>query len=220
MKIIKRITKNKLFLKLICFVVFLYIRFIFFTCKKNITGRDNLDKLQEKRQRMIFALWHGHILLIPCLSKRYAPVTIMASRNRDGDITSSLVKLFGVFSVRGSSSRGAKEVALGAVNALKNGSHVCITPDGPRGPGMKAAKGAAAIARFSGCPLIPVGFASSKATILHTWDRFIITHPFSRIAYCFGEPLFVDKNADDDEITEKLENEMNRMTDCAKELVL
>ena len=70
-----------------------------------------------------------------------------------------------------------------------------ITPDGPRGPPWKFKPGAVLLAQLSQRPIIPLGYAASRAWKIQ-WDRFVIPKPFARIAIAVGEPVYVPKGLD------------------------
>jgi len=213
---LKKITKNRFFLIILCLIGYIYIRFVFLTSRVKIINAEKVNELKTNKQPMIFAFWHGHLLLMPCFAKKYKKISVITSHNRDGNIVSTIVKFFGVNLIRGSTSKGGQKAALEAVNILKSGQNLGITPDGPRGPRMKAAKGAVAIAKISACPIIPIGLASSRAKILNSWDKFIVTLPFSKIVLFYGNPIFVNKDEDEEIATDMLEKEMIKLTQQAE----
>ena len=64
-------------------------------------------------------------------------------------------------------------VALRAMQRILAGGHsVGITPDGPRGPRMRAKPGAIKTAQLSGAPIVPVSGSVNRRRILGSWDRF------------------------------------------------
>jgi len=107
---------------------------------------------------------------------------ILVSRSRDGEYIARIAAALGYRPVRGSSSRGRP---------------VTITPDGPRGPRYDIKPGLLALARNSGCDIIPAAMGLSAYWELPSWDRFRIPKPFSRGVHCWGEPLRVPPDADE-----------------------
>ena len=71
--------------------------------------------------------------------------------------------------------------------------------DGPHGPARYVWPGALWLARFTGCPIIPVGAATWPAWRLPRWDQQMIPLPGARATFVFGAPLFVNRAADIDE---------------------
>ena len=75
------------------------------------------------------------------------------------------------------------------------------------------------ISKTTQVPIIPIGFASSKFKKLKSWDSFLVTQPFSKCAFVWGESMSIPKNCTDYEIEElrnKLEHNINKCIDLAK----
>src|SRR5262245_2112056 len=78
---------------------------------------------------VIYAVWHGRILLLPWLyGARRARV--LASHSRDGDLVARYISRFGLEAVRGSSSRGGAEALRLLTRSIKQGRDVVVVPDG------------------------------------------------------------------------------------------
>jgi lysophospholipid acyltransferase (LPLAT)-like uncharacterized protein len=76
-----------------------------------------------------------------------------------------------------------------AARALRdNGALVAITPDGPRGPRMRAQEGASRLALSQGAPVIAVAFSVRWGRNLTSWDRFLLPLPFGRGAIVYSPP--------------------------------
>jgi lysophospholipid acyltransferase (LPLAT)-like uncharacterized protein len=43
---------------------------------------------------------------------------------------------------------------------------------------------------------VPCGFVAANAWHLRSWDRFTIPKPFSRVAFVYGEPVYVPRRGD------------------------
>jgi lysophospholipid acyltransferase (LPLAT)-like uncharacterized protein len=144
---------------------------------------------------IIYAMWHGRILLLPFLygSRR---ARVLASRSRDGELVARYVAWFGLEAVRGSSSRGGGEALRMLARSLKQGREVVVVPDGPRGPAQVAKAGIVTLARVSGAAIVPVAVGASAEWRLRSWDSFRIPLPFSRCVARFGEPIYVPRIAD------------------------
>jgi len=82
------------------------------------------------------------------------------------------------------------------IRSLREGNNVVITPDGPKGPRQQAKSGVIELARLSGMPLLPVAFGAWPRTIMKSWDRFLLPHPFGRAVFVWGEPIYVPADAD------------------------
>jgi lysophospholipid acyltransferase (LPLAT)-like uncharacterized protein len=156
-----------------------------------------VERLWAEGGPVVYAVWHGRMLMIPA---RYASLRrfhVLASRSRDGELLSRFVRGFGVEAVRGSSSRGAGAALLTLARLLRReAAHVVVVPDGPRGPRFVAQAGAVLLAHLGHAPILPVGFGAWPRTEVGSWDRFVIPHPFARAAFVFGEPIRVEAGAD------------------------
>ncbi|MDE2141426.1 MAG: DUF374 domain-containing protein [Elusimicrobia bacterium] len=114
------------------------------------------------------------------------------SRSKDGEMIAETIRLCGVASVRGSSSRGASEAVRSLMVALRSGLDVGITPDGPRGPARQVKEGVLFLAQKLGVPILPAASAqSNKLVLAKVWDRFHIPLPFGRGVVVYGEPILV-----------------------------
>jgi lysophospholipid acyltransferase (LPLAT)-like uncharacterized protein len=87
----------------------------------------------------------------------------------------------GIYSVRGSSSRGGTKAIRDLVRKLKDGHDIGITPDGSRGPCYRAKAGGILVAKLSKVPLLLVTFEYGRHFQLNSWDRFVIPFPFSTV---------------------------------------
>ena len=72
--------------------------------------------------------------------------------------------------VHGSSTRDGRDKGGAAgvralLEVLAQGSHVVLTPDGPRGPARRAAAGVAQLAGLSGVPVLPCAARTTRALL-------------------------------------------------------
>lgn len=154
----------------------------------------------------VFAFWHRSLLA--CAHRfRGMDIAILISASFDGELIARTVELLGFKAVRGSSSRGGATGLRSMQLAYAAGHRCAITADGPRGPMFIAKPGTAQLANSVTPP--PAGhsgvaaFVSANVTYsadptpgtwagcfyalplraweLHSWDRFLIPKPFSRV---------------------------------------
>jgi lysophospholipid acyltransferase (LPLAT)-like uncharacterized protein len=121
----------------------------------------------------------------------------LTSASNDGAMVAAAMKVFGLGSVRGSSSRRGVAALVGLKRALAEGLDICLTPDGPRGPRYKVQPGFLKLAEATGAPIIPIHLRFSNAWRLKTWDRFVIPKPFSRVEITFDEPIRIPRGLDE-----------------------
>ena len=148
----------------------------------------------------IYVLWHNRFFVVPPawekLCGRDRKTVTLTSASHDGDVVAHAMAVFGLGAVRGSSSRRGVAALVGLKRTLREGSDVCLTPDGPRGPRYKVQPGVIMLAESSGAPIIPIHVEFTSALRLKTWDRFVIPRPFSRVVLTFAEPHFLPRGMD------------------------
>jgi hypothetical protein len=195
------------------------------TARVHVAGAAALVPLWRAARPLIYAVWHGRILMAPWANawlrrtQGARPVAVLASRSRDGEMVARYVTRFGLRAVRGSSSRGGAAGLRQLAAALRAGEDVALVPDGPRGPQARMQPGVVALAALSGAPVVPLGIGARPARRLRTWDEFLVPLPFARCAVVFGEPVWVDRAADRDRARKELERALGEVTAMADRLV-
>lgn len=180
------------------------------TLKVRVIGFDKVLALPGGK---ILTGWHGKTFVAANFFKDRGFWTII-SQSRDGEMQDKVFRRFGFNTIRGSSGRGGVKAAIEAIKELTQGATMAITPDGPRGPHRIAQGGVILMARKSGAPLIPTGVSAKRRWLMGSWDRYMVPKPFSKAIMIFGEPLYVPKNATDEELEDirvKLQSEINRL---------
>lgn len=171
------------------FVGYILMRLLWHTSKKSFNLENELSEKQY-----IYVCWHGELFMSP-QAYRYLHKTqsasAMISHHFDGELIARVYSFLGISSVRGSGSKGAKEVFLKAFRALKRGEEILITPDGPRGPRHHMYDGAVGLALKSKLPVCVINFTCTRYWQLNSWDKFVIPKPFSHIKF-YIKPLSLD----------------------------
>jgi len=165
------------------------------TLRRSDVNRHYLEACLAKGEWAVVAFWHGRLLMMP-FGYPGQSATILISQHRDGEYISRVAQRLGFRVVRGSATRGGARAFRQLVQSLRDGSHVVITPDGPKGPRQRVKSGVIEIARLSGMPILPVAFGAWPRRILKSWDEFLIPYPFARGVYVWGEPVYVPPDAD------------------------
>ena len=203
----------------------LAVRLLGMTLRLTILGLDTLIPAWRERRPLIYALWHGRLLMAPWVSARLGPargartIRVLASRSRDGELIARFAHRFGLEAVRGSTSRGGAAALRALVAALRAGDDVVVAPDGPRGPRHRVQPGLVALAAMTGAPVVPVALAARPARTLDTWDAFLVPAPFARCAVVFGEIVRVGAADDRDEARRRLEDALTAATAAADRAV-
>jgi lysophospholipid acyltransferase (LPLAT)-like uncharacterized protein len=155
--------------------------------------------LIENARGCVTVTWHNRLLYFPAIFPKAARKRTVAvvSASRDGQYVSDLISFFGIKAMRGSSKKRGANALLGATRAMKDGFHVCFTPDGPRGPKYTMSRGPIHLASTQGAKLIPISINASRYWAIRSWDNFQIPKPFSTLTLVIGEPVDIPADLDE-----------------------
>jgi lysophospholipid acyltransferase (LPLAT)-like uncharacterized protein len=179
---------------------------------------DDPDNLRFSKGGIIGLAWHNRLFFFPAIMpassrKRTAAVV---SASRDGQYIADLISMFGIRSLRGSSSRRGVNALLDSVKVMREENlNVVFTPDGPRGPKYKMKPGPVMLASLTGAPVCPLSINASKYWSVKSWDGFQIPKPGATLTVVFGKLITVPKNLEGEEIEKwrlVLENALNEIT--------
>lgn len=158
--------------------------------------RFGIDHVRQAMRRsptgtVLFCHWHQCLLSLAA-THQGAKAAALASRSKDGEIIASYLEAIGMRAVRGSSSRGAVAGAAELMRVMKEGYHIVLTVDGPRGPFKQVKDGAIEIARRHGIPIIPAAArATRELCFKRAWDHFRIPVPGSHLVVQYGPALWL-----------------------------
>ena len=175
----------------------LYIRLVNATTRWRIEGREGYDRLLADGTGVIVVMWHGRLFMSPCCGDRRRRNVAMISNNQDGELITAIVRRFGIHTVRGSTYDHAKARDKGGLRAYvgarreltRERAIIGMSPDGPRGPRMRAQQGAALLSMETRCPVQPVTFSTRRGRVFGSWDGFFLPWPFGRGVQIWGDPL-------------------------------
>lgn len=156
----------------------------------------------------IYAMWHANQFLVHGLEDK-ANTSILVSNSIDGEVVARAVEKWGFKVVRGSAGKkGAVESTMQMLTRLKNGECVGIMVDGPHGPLHKVKNGAVKLAQMSGAPIVPAHWYSPQKTFINlpSWDKMKTPLGDCKILNLYGEPIYVNENATDEELSTAKEN--------------
>lgn len=188
-------------------------RLLFGSCRKEDRGIDHCGEVLRTHGRAIVAFWHESMALAIHFYRGTGSHTL-TSYSYDGDLAARVVRQFGCWAVRGSSSRGGSDALKGLAEALDHIQIAGITLDGPRGPRRVAKPGAAILAARTGTPIIPQAFHVRPAVRLHSWDRFPVPFPFARRVTVYGQAIPPPADTSEEAIEavrKRVENELNAL---------
>ncbi|RJR53875.1 MAG: DUF374 domain-containing protein [Desulfobacteraceae bacterium] len=179
-------------------LAYLVLRLYLSTVRVTPLREDILIQFLQSGGKAVGAIWHQRFLgVLSYVTKfRYLSLSIMISKSRDGDWIAPVVKFLGLRPVRGSSSRGGKEALAVMVNDLASNQAALHVVDGPQGPKGVVKAGLIRLAQLAHAAIIPIYITVDRAWITHSWDRFLIPKPFSRVQVRFGDPIDVPEQLD------------------------
>jgi lysophospholipid acyltransferase (LPLAT)-like uncharacterized protein len=224
---VKQFLRSRTVQGILSWIIAQYIRLVHLTGRWRIIGGEHPAALLAERKPFIVCFWHGRLLMTPKVWAHELPMHVLISEHRDGQLISRTVAWLNIQTVVGSTSRGASTALREMVRLLRAKQCVAITPDGPRGPRMRAAQGVVAAARLAGVPIVPLTFSATHGRNARSWDRFLVAFPFTRGVFLWGTPILVPTDADDaavEQYRRLVENTLNDMTDqadrmCGRETV-
>ena len=216
----KRIIKSDTMRSTLCWLAAFYVRLMRATGRWRTKGGDHPAHYLTEGKPFIVAFWHQRLLMMPYTWRSVGgdrPFNMLISSHRDGEIISRTIARFDIKTIAGSTGKGKGGAAAlrQILKALKAGEVVGMTPDGPRGPRMRASDGIIQAARMAGVPIFPLTYSASNRKVIQSWDRFILPLPFSRGVFHWGDPIFVDRKLDDEGMEAKrieLENALTKLT--------
>lgn len=159
------------------------------TWRLELRGEANWPMRDGVRLPVVVAVWHG-LMLAPIWTQRHRGIVALASEHGDGEIIARILEKLGYAPpARGSSSRGGLRGLMTMVAALRNGTSIAFTPDGPRGPARVAQAGLFVAAHRAGAVIVPMSMHAARAWRLRSWDRYTIPQPFARVCVTIGVPF-------------------------------
>lgn len=208
----------------VAFLILLYIELARRTIRWEVRNGAFIEQVWDEKRPILGCVWHGRVLMtFQGWRRERERMVALASRSREGEIGARLARWYRIGLVRGSTRNPDKPGAKGGeaayramINHLAAGGCGAVTPDGPRGPRMRASYGAVRMARETGVPMVPFTWSTSRRTVLeNAWDKHCLPHPFCRGVIVWGDPIEVPRDASAEQLEAArltLENELNRLT--------
>ena len=201
-------------------LAFAYSTLLRLTTSVTIVRGDIRAGLRVENRRFIYAFWHQRQVFFT-VTHRDDKVALLISRSKDGEMIAETIRLCGVASVRGSSSRGAAESVRSLMEAVRSGLDIGLTPAGPKGPARQVKQGVLFLAQKLGVPILPITSAQSNRLVLtKAWDHFHIPLPFGRGVVVYGKPLLVGPGDDLKAKAAELKSRLDAITLEADALVV
>lgn len=186
------------------------------TVRFETKGSEHAEAIASSGKLPIYAVWHDRIFLGTYFFRKLG-IVFLASQSTDGEYIARFLHRFGYGVIRGSSSRGGARGLVEMIREMKNGLAMGFTVDGPRGPRHQAKSGPIILAKKTGNPILPFVIEPKQYRTTNSWDKMQIPIPFSEAVTIFGEPIYVDKNADDDDVDRKLAELQRSLDDLTEQ---
>lgn len=183
-----------------------YLRFVQKTNRISIVPEAVYETKVRPDLPVIVAMWHGQHLMVPYGRPDWMNASSLVSRHGDGEFNAIALRELGISAIRGSGAHGRKIREKGGISAfiamtraLADGQTMVMTADVPK-IARVAGTGIVKLAQVSGRPIYPVAVTTSRRYSAKNWDATTIGLPFGRCAIVVGDPIHIDRNADDDAI--------------------
>lgn len=174
-----------------------YMLFVGVTTRWERVNRAAVEPFMRGEGPVIACVWHGRFTQAHKLWA-FGPgvprAKMLISQSREGGVVAGAAETVGASVIRGSAAKrgqmkGGMEATRAIARHIQDGGMVCITPDGPRGPRMRASKGVAQISKITGAPLVGFTWSTSNRIVFKSWDRFILPLPFGRGVLIWSDPI-------------------------------
>jgi lysophospholipid acyltransferase (LPLAT)-like uncharacterized protein len=194
--------RQRLSIRLGDLIFYLLISLIGKSIRFETEGWENFEQITKNGKIPIYAFWHNRIFLATYFF-RNRDIVVITSQSFDGEYIARFIQRFGYGAVRGSSTRGGVGALVGLIRLMKKGLPAGFTVDGPKGPKYVAKTGAVLLAKKTGNPVMPFSVETKNFWSVKSWDDLQIPKPFTRAKVFIAEPVYVEKDAGDDEIENK-----------------
>ena len=219
---LKQLLANPIVQFLIGRAIGAYMLFVGVTTRWERVNRGAIEPFMRGEGRMIACVWHGRFMQVHKLwafEPGVPRAKMLISQSREGAIVAEACAVVGAGVIRGSAAKrrqmkGGIEATRAMARHIEDGGIICITPDGPRGPRMRASKGVAQISKMTGAAMVALTWSTRHRIVFNSWDRFILPLPFGRGVLVWSDPIPAPGFDSDDAAVEaaraRLETEMIR----------
>jgi lysophospholipid acyltransferase (LPLAT)-like uncharacterized protein len=186
---------------------------------------EGIDLLPE--QAAIYIGWHGGNMVALAVQRTLQPESVFQAFVPSG-MTGAAMRgwLAAVGDIRQvlieEESAASMRTAVGTMaRGLARGQNVMIAVDGPAGPARIVRPGALWLARLTGRPLVPMGFAASPAGRVPRWDRQIVPFFGARVTASICPPIWLKKDQPiEPPLLEKIGAVLDAATERAQEMLV
>jgi lysophospholipid acyltransferase (LPLAT)-like uncharacterized protein len=175
---------------------YMVVRLIGSTIRFETKWIERFEKVAAAGKIPIYCFWHDRIISATYYS-RDRGIIVLSSSSFDSEYTARCIQRFGFGIIKGSSTRGGVQALVSMIRMMRHGYPMAFTADGPKGPRYVAKAGPVLLAKKTGNPIVPSVCECIRFRTIKSWDRLQIPMPFTRCVVIYGDPIYVDANADD-----------------------
>lgn len=222
---LKALLGNPIFQFLIGRLIGGYMLLVGATTRWTRVNQAAVEPFWRANASLITCIWHARFMLAHKLwafGPGVPKATMLISQSREGGVVAHASRTVGAEVIRGSASKrarrkGAVEAMRAMARHLDDGGMIAMTPDGPKGPRMRAKLGPVQLAKLAKAPMIAFTWSTSNRIVFDkSWDKFIFPLPFGHGALIWSDPIAPPPpNASAEEIEalrQHLEAELNRIS--------
>src|SRR6266850_4735683 len=194
--------KKRLLIRLADLVFYILIRILGRTTRLSVEGWENWEAASKDEAIPIYTFWHNRVFLATYFWQKRR-IVVMTSQSFDGEYIARFIQRFDYGAARGSSTRGGVGAIVEMIRLMRAGCPTAFTIDGPKGPRYVAKMGAILLAKKTGHPILPFTITAAKQWSVNSWDKFQVPLPFTRALVNIAQPIYVPKNADENDLQAK-----------------
>ena len=175
-------TYKKIKIFILSFILKLFLNILFYTCRIKVQD-SSLFLSTINKKPILLSVWHQQsLLLAQYVKNKNLPIWAISSTHSDSEILARILTSWNVKLIRGSSTRGWFNVVKQMISLYqKTPAIITVTPDGPKGPPLRAKPGAFVVASKHCAEVFSVTTRVSNYWSLPSWDKTILPKPFSTI---------------------------------------
>jgi lysophospholipid acyltransferase (LPLAT)-like uncharacterized protein len=196
--------KDRITIRLADLAFYLLIVSIGRTIRFEVEGWEHFEAIEKAGKLPIYAFWHDRIFASTWFFRRRG-IAVITSQSKDGEYIARFIQRLGYGAIRGSSTRGGVGALVEMIRTMRNGTPTAFTLDGPKGPRYEAKPGAVLLAKKTGNPIMPFVVECARFWTVGSWDRLQIPKPFTRARLIIDRPIYVEADANEDQVKEKLQ---------------
>ena len=209
-----------------------YTRFAHATSRWEAHGFEAMEAELAKGEPVIFTVWHQRLIMAPYMfNQDLGKFCSLTSAARAGRLVGQVLARFGFATIPMSSHKRHVALSREVLRRMADGFTIGIAVDGPRGPARVASSVPLVWARSTGKKIFVLSYATRRAIIFPSWDRFMLPLPFTRgVLMCREwqrevprkmdeetlESLRLDLQAALDEVTDASDRAAGRKPDRAR----